>query len=214
MGRRHQRPRHDLRLAVHRRRRRRALTQTLCAAQAALPNLQITYQPIAGDYRGHDRANDFAARDVPDLFYVNPDYAQNWIDQTYLMPLDDYIAKSGFDTSKFFPGYASIFKGDGRQDYGFPKDGNTIGMAYNTDMVHDAADDAGRAGARGQPTTRARPAARRRCASTRASTAAWRSSTRRAARSSPPTARPPTIDSDASKEPSSGTWTCSRTAWA
>jgi multiple sugar transport system substrate-binding protein len=111
-----------------------ALTQTLCAAQAALPNLQITYQPIAGDYAAVMTAN-IAARDVPDLFYVNADVAQNWIDQTYLAPLDDQIAQSGFDTSKFFDGYASIFKGTDGKTYGLPKDGNTIAMAYNTDMV-------------------------------------------------------------------------------
>src|SRR4051812_7299110 len=111
-----------------------ALTQTLCAAQAALPNLQITYQPIAGDYQAVMTAN-IAARDVPDLFYVNPDYSQSWIDQTYLLALDDYISTSSFDTSKFFAGYTTPFKSADGKWYGFPKDGNTIGMAYNSDMV-------------------------------------------------------------------------------
>ena len=71
-------------------------------------------------------AANIAARDVPDLFYVNADYAKDWIDQTFLLPLDDYIAKSGFDMSQFFPGYTSIFKGTDGKWYGFPKDGNTI----------------------------------------------------------------------------------------
>ena len=43
-------------------------------------------------------------------------------------------ATSGFDTSKFFPGYAECSRQDDTW-YGFPKDGNTIGMAYNSDMV-------------------------------------------------------------------------------
>jgi len=111
-----------------------ALTQTLCAAQAALPNLQITYQPIAGDYQAVEAAN-IAARTVPDLFYVNSDYAQNWIDQTFLEQLDPYVQKSGFDVSHFFPGASSIFKASDGTWYGFPKDTNTIAMAYNTDMV-------------------------------------------------------------------------------
>jgi multiple sugar transport system substrate-binding protein len=111
-----------------------ALTQTLCAAQAALPNLQITYQPIAGDYVAVMTAN-IAAHDVPDLFYVNADYAQSWINNTYLLQLDDDITKASFDTSAFFPGYASIFKNSAGNWFGFPKDGNTIGMAYNTDIV-------------------------------------------------------------------------------
>src|SRR4029453_16165351 len=52
----------------------------------------------------------------------------------FLLPLDDYINNQGFDTSPFFPDYASIFQQDG-VTYGLPKDGNTIAMAVNTDLV-------------------------------------------------------------------------------
>jgi multiple sugar transport system substrate-binding protein len=54
--------------------------------------------------------------------------------QGYLLSLDDYIDRQGFDTSKFFPDYLSIFQQDGTT-YGLPKDGNTIAMAVNTDLV-------------------------------------------------------------------------------
>jgi ABC-type glycerol-3-phosphate transport system substrate-binding protein len=87
-----------------------ALTQTLCAAQAALPNLQITYQPIAGDYQAVMAAN-IAARTVPDLMYVNADYAQEWINQTFLEQLDPYVQKSGFDVSHF-PGRGIDLQGE------------------------------------------------------------------------------------------------------
>jgi len=110
-----------------------ALTQTLLSFQAAYPDIPVDYQPLAGDYPTVMAAK-FASADVPDLFYVNADYAQQWIDQGLLAPLDDYIAASGFDTSTFYPGYADVFKKDGKW-YGFPKDGNTIGMAYNTALV-------------------------------------------------------------------------------
>ena len=63
------------------------------------------------------------------------DVAPEWIKEGYLLPLDDRIAASGFDTSHFFPGAASVFKGADGATYGFPKDYNTIGMAYNTDLV-------------------------------------------------------------------------------
>ena len=76
-----------------------------------------------------------AARLRADVFYVDAGYAQQWIDQGYLAPLDDYIAKTNFDTSQFFPGYADIFKGKDGKVYGLPKDGNTIAMAYNTALV-------------------------------------------------------------------------------
>ena len=135
---------------------------------------------------------------MPDLFYVNADYAPEWIDQGFLEPLDDYIAKSGFDTSQFFPGYASIFKGTDGKTYGFPKDGNTIAMAYNTDLVTDAADHDGRAGHWPPRRSRARPASRRRCASTPASIAVSRSSTPRAAQLLTADGTASAIDTDAS----------------
>ena len=110
-----------------------ALTQALLSFQAKYPNIKVDYQPIAGEYPTVMAAK-FASGDVPDLFYVNGEYAQDWIDQGLLAPLNDYITTSGFDTSKFFPGYADVFKKDDTW-YGFPKDGNTIGMAYNSDVV-------------------------------------------------------------------------------
>lgn len=111
-----------------------ALTRTLLAFQAQFPKIKVDYEPIAGDYRTV-MITKFASREVPDLFYVNAEYAQEWIDQGFLAPLDDYIAQAGFDTSQFFPGYASIFKGKDGKTYGFPKDGNTIALAYNTNLV-------------------------------------------------------------------------------
>jgi multiple sugar transport system substrate-binding protein len=110
-----------------------ALTQTLLGFQATYPQIPVDYQPIAGDYPAAMAAR-FASGEVPDVFYVNADYAQAWIDQGLLLPLDDYIAQAGIDTSAFFPGYADVFRKDGTT-YGLPKDGNTIAMAYDTDLV-------------------------------------------------------------------------------
>jgi multiple sugar transport system substrate-binding protein len=61
--------------------------------------------------------------------------APDWISQGLLAPLDDWIAQRGFDTSQFYEGYLNAFKGTDGKTYGFPKDGNTIGMAYNSDML-------------------------------------------------------------------------------
>ncbi|HVD88084.1 MAG TPA: extracellular solute-binding protein [Jatrophihabitantaceae bacterium] len=111
-----------------------ALTQTLLGFPAVYPNVTVDYQPIAGDYRTV-MITKISSHEVPDLFYVNADYATEWIAQGFLEPLDDLIAKAGIDTSQFFDGYLSIFKGKDGKIYGLPKDGNTIGMAYNSDLV-------------------------------------------------------------------------------
>jgi multiple sugar transport system substrate-binding protein len=115
----------------------KALTDTVAAFQTAYPNVKVDYKVVAGDYPTV-MATNFASKNVPDLFYVDASYAQPWSDGTFLEPLDDYIAKQGFDTSAFFPGYLSVFKGSDGKTYGLPKDGNTIGMAYNTAEVTTA----------------------------------------------------------------------------
>jgi multiple sugar transport system substrate-binding protein len=114
-----------------------ALTSTLQAFAGAYPNVKISYAPVAGDYPTV-MATKFASGDVPDIFYVNADTADAWISQGFLAPLDDYVSKYSFDTSQFYDGYASIFKGSDGKTYGFPKDGNTIAMAYNSDAVTTA----------------------------------------------------------------------------
>ena len=111
-----------------------ALTQTLLGFPAEYPNVTVDYKPIAGDYRTV-MITKISSHEVPDLFYVNAEYAPEWIDQGFLEPLDDYIAKSGMDTSQFFQGYLDIFKGKDGKIYGLPKDGNTIALAYNSGLV-------------------------------------------------------------------------------
>ena len=110
-----------------------ALKAALDAFAVKYPNIKVTQTTIAGDYRAQ-MVNKFGAGDVPDLFYVNAEYAPEWMSQGFLLPLDDYINNQGFDTSTFFPDYLSIFQQDGTT-YGLPKDGNTIAMAVNTDLV-------------------------------------------------------------------------------
>jgi multiple sugar transport system substrate-binding protein len=187
-----------------------ALTATLKAFASAYPNIKLDYAPVSGDYPTV-MATNFASGDVPDIFYVNADQAATWISQGFLAPLDDDISKYGFDTSQFYDGYASIFKGSDGKTYGFPKDGNTIAMAYDSSVVTTppaTLADLLTAARR----SRARAASRRPSAPTRGSTAASPSSTPRAARSCRrTTSRPPSTPTRA-RRPCSGTSTSSGTA--
>ncbi len=110
-----------------------ALKAAIDAFEVAYPNIKVTQTTIPGDYRAA-MITKFGAGDVPDLFYINAEYAPEWMNEGFLLPLDDYISQQGFDASKFFPDYLSIFQKDGAT-YGLPKDGNTIAMAVNTDLV-------------------------------------------------------------------------------
>ena len=111
-----------------------ALNATLDGFKKAFPKITLDYQPIATDYPTAMAAK-FSSGEPPDLFYVDSSVAPDWIDQGVLQELDTMTQERGFDTSQFFPGYLSAFKGSDGKTYGFPKDGNTLGMAYNTDML-------------------------------------------------------------------------------
>ena len=128
----------------------------------------------------------FSAGEPPDLFYVDSSVAQDWIDQGVLQDARRDGRRTRLRHEPVLPGLPRCVQGPRRQDYGFPKDGNTLAMAYNTDLLDAAGIE--------PPTTweelktaaetlttgdRNRPSA-----STTASTGRSRSSTRTAARSS------------------------------
>jgi multiple sugar transport system substrate-binding protein len=113
---------------------RDALAGALGQFREAYPDLLVDQLTVAGNYRDQ-MVTRFGAHTPPDVFYVNAEYAQDWINQGFLLPLDDYIQRQGFDTSTFYPDFLNIFTGTDGQIYGLPKDGNTIALAYNTDLV-------------------------------------------------------------------------------
>ncbi len=114
-----------------------ALKATLDGFKAKYPKITVDYQPVTGDYPTVMVAK-FSAHQPPDLFYVDSAVAPDWIKQGVLQSLDSYSSSQKFDTGQFFPGYLDAFKGPDGQTYGFPKDGNTLGMAYNTDALAKA----------------------------------------------------------------------------
>jgi multiple sugar transport system substrate-binding protein len=114
-----------------------ALKSTLDGFKAKYPKVTVDYQPVAGDYPAAMVAK-FSAHQPPDVFYVDSSIAPDWIRQGVLQSLDDWSSSRNFDTSQFFSGYLNAFKGNDGKTYGYPKDGNTLAMAYNTDMLTSA----------------------------------------------------------------------------
>jgi multiple sugar transport system substrate-binding protein len=114
------------------------LKQVIADFEQKYPNVKVNYQPVSGDYPTAMLAK-FSARKPPDVFYLDPNYAQDWIKQQLLEPLDDYVAKTNFDTSKFVPQLVDEFKGhkDGKL-YGLPKDWSPLAMFTNTALLNQA----------------------------------------------------------------------------
>jgi len=112
------------------------LEQMIADFEERCPNITVDYQPAA-DYDAAMIAN-FSAATVPDTFYVNSTRAPEWIDEGFLLPLDDYLSQAGVDVSTFYPNYLDAFKGPDGQIYGLPKDASTLVLFYNPDMLEAA----------------------------------------------------------------------------
>jgi multiple sugar transport system substrate-binding protein len=109
------------------------LRQIVAAFEKSHPSIKVDYSVINGDYPTAMTAR-FAAHNPPDVFYVDSSLASSWAQQGVLAPLNSFITKSKFDTSKFYPSLLNTFK-VGKQIYGFPKDWSPLAMEVNTGML-------------------------------------------------------------------------------
>lgn len=112
------------------------LRRVLDTFEETCPNYTVQFEVIAGEF-GPVMLTRLGAGDAPDLFYVQQGYAQDWIAQGVLQPLDDLASQAGFDTSAFYPGYLAPFQKDG-VTYGFPKDSSVLGMQTNDTLLSEA----------------------------------------------------------------------------
>jgi len=100
------------------------------------PAIHVDYSVINGDYATAMTAR-FAAHNPPDVFYVDSSIAPTWIKQGVVQPLNAFIKKSKYDTTKFYPGLLSAFK-VGKNYYGFPKDWSPLAVEINKAMFAKA----------------------------------------------------------------------------
>lgn len=79
----------------------------------------------------------FVAGNAPDAFQNSVQYFQAYASQGQLLPLDDDIAASHFDMSRFSVGTNAWKFTDGKQ-YGLPLDWAATGIYFNKDMLAKA----------------------------------------------------------------------------
>lgn len=112
------------------------LSETIAAFEEAYPNITVDYESIPTDYT-QVMTGQFSAGEPPDLFYVQAEFSDAWIEDGLLEPLDPYIEGNDFDIEPFYDQLLGVFQLDG-QTYGLPKDAGPLALFYNTDML-DAA---------------------------------------------------------------------------
>jgi multiple sugar transport system substrate-binding protein len=113
------------------------LRQVIRGFEKTFPSIKVNYAPISGDYPAAMLAK-FAARNPPDVFYVDSNVAPDWIKQRVLEPLDGFVAPSKLKTKAFFPRLLNGFKGPDGKLYGFPKDWSPLAMQTNNQLLKNS----------------------------------------------------------------------------
>ena len=98
------------------------------------PDVKITYEPQPSDYQTKLLAQ-IKGGSEPDVFYVDPGLAYQFIPNNVLLDLTPALAETGRSKDDYFPSLIDTFIGQDGKIYGLPKDFGSLALFYNTDMV-------------------------------------------------------------------------------
>jgi multiple sugar transport system substrate-binding protein len=107
------------------------------AFHAKYPNITVQWSPIPGDYPTKMRAN-VASSNVPDVFYLQPGMAQEYIPAGKLLNLGPYMARDSVSPDAYYGGLSQTFDCANGTVFGIPKDSNSLGLVYNKTMFQQA----------------------------------------------------------------------------
>jgi len=105
------------------------LRQALDTFAEQFPDITVNYQPVPANYL-IKLQTDIAAGNAADVFYVQSEFAQDFMSRGVLLALDDYMEADGVAASDFYASLISAFTWEG-QTYGLPKDWSPLGMVYD-----------------------------------------------------------------------------------
>jgi multiple sugar transport system substrate-binding protein len=109
----------------------------LLAFHEKYPNITANWSPIPDQYQTKMRAN-VAAGSAADVFYVSPDMAQEYIKAGKLLNLSPYLKRDNVSPSNYYSALQTPFDCADGTVYSIPKDWNSLGLFYNTDMFKAA----------------------------------------------------------------------------
>jgi len=112
------------------------LRQVLDTFTQEFPDITVSYEPIAANYL-IKLQTDIAAGNAADVFYVQSEFAQDFMSRGVLLSLDAYMDSDGVAASDFYAPLINAFTWQG-QTYGLPKDWSPLGMVYDPTALEAA----------------------------------------------------------------------------
>lgn len=114
-----------------------------CAAafNSANPGISVTVEQQGWDDYWNAITTGFVSGTAPDVFTNHLARYPEFAETEQILPLNDYIAADAVDTSQYFPGLVDLWKTPEGDQFGLPKDWDTIALVANKQMVADAGID-------------------------------------------------------------------------
>ncbi|MDN5963041.1 MAG: sugar ABC transporter substrate-binding protein [Actinomyces sp.] len=103
------------------------------------PDIHINLEQYGWDDYWTQITASMVAENAPDIFVDHTSQFGKYASLGQILDLQTYVDADNYDLDQFQPGLAGQWLGeDGRSRYGIPKDWDTVGVFYNTDMVRAA----------------------------------------------------------------------------
>ncbi|MBR6281653.1 MAG: sugar ABC transporter substrate-binding protein [Lachnospiraceae bacterium] len=102
---------------------------------------EVVFEVTTQDEYNTKMIANMTANDLPDVFYVGPSAVRSYVDNGYVLPLDDYVDAETI--GKVWGTTQEIYRYDGKNVgsgslYALPKDLSCFAFAYNKDLFDEA----------------------------------------------------------------------------
>ncbi len=102
---------------------------------------EVVFEVTTQDEYNTKMIANMTANDLPDVFYVGPSAVRSYVDNGYVLPLDDYVDADTI--GKVWGTTQEIYRYDGKNVgsgslYALPKDLSCFAFAYNKDLFDEA----------------------------------------------------------------------------
>ena len=114
-----------------------SITETMLEGFAEkYPNITVKFENIPAEYLTKLQT-DIAAGNAADVFFVQNEFAQDFMSRNVILPIDDYMSEDGVTRDQFFPALVDAYTWN-EKIYGLPKDWSPLGSVYDPTVFESA----------------------------------------------------------------------------
>jgi multiple sugar transport system substrate-binding protein len=114
-----------------------------CAAAftEANPNIAVEIEQLGWDDYWTDITTGFVSGTAPDVFTDHLNFYPEFAETEQIAPYNELIERDGVDTSIYVPGLLELWQDPDGNQYGLPKDWDTVALVVNNDMLAESGVD-------------------------------------------------------------------------